>query len=159
MQLEQIGIIKTSLKSSQGAPIQPASSNVSGIVQIDEKYADALQDLDGFERIWLIFWCHKSKPVQMQVVPYMDNAPHGVFATRAPSRPNPIGISCVKLDRIDGLVLHVSDVDILDGTPLLDIKPYVPQFDVYPTERNGWLDQVDSKRIQKGQADQRFQQD
>lgn len=157
MQLMQIGTINTPLRESKGAPIQPYASKINGTVQIFEQYAEALQDVEGFERIWLIFWCHKSKSPQMKVIPYMDDVPHGVFATRSPSRPNPIGISSVRLQRIEGLNLYVTNVDMLDKTPLLDIKPYISQFDSYHTVRNGWFDNVASKKLKKGQADRRFE--
>jgi len=95
--------------------------------------------LDGFERIWLIYWFDRAAAAQLQVKPYMDERERGLFATRAPCRPNPIGISAVKLIRIQNCTLYVADVDILDQTPLLDIKPYVPGFDCFEVKRLGWL--------------------
>ncbi len=159
MNLIQIGTIETPFTASEGVPVQPVSSRASGKVHVSATYTEALKDLDGFERIWLIFWCDRARPPQMIVTPYMDDQPHGLFATRAPSRPNPIGISAVRLDRVEGNTLYISEVDILNGSPLLDIKPYVSKFDNYETERNGWFDSIVQERIQKGRADKRFQQE
>ena len=108
-------------------------------MELFPEYVKGLRDLAGFSHIVLIYHFHLSRPPSLLVRPYMDDVEHGVFATRAPSRPNPIGISVVRLVGIDGNVIHVRDVDIVDGTPLLDIKPYVPAFDVRETERIGWL--------------------
>lgn len=157
MELIEIGRIETPFEGSEGAPIQPFASHASGIVHVSAQYADALLDIEGFERIWLIFWCDKVKPAQMKVTPFMDKQSHGLFATRVPSRPNPIGISSVKLDRVDNLKLYVSEVDMLNNTPLLDIKPYVSKFDNYPTQRNGWFDKVHHKILKQGKSDKRFQ--
>ncbi len=158
MELIQIGTIETPFSQSEGTPIQSAASNASGIVHIFDQYADALEDLDAFERIWLLFWCHRAKPARMKVIPYMDDVPHGLFSTRSPSRPNPIGISCVKLEKIEGLNLHIYGVDMLNSTPLLDIKPYDPKMDAHQTSRNGWLDKVNQEKFAGTRADERFQQ-
>ena len=111
------------------------------MVLVDEPFQAALRDLEGFERTWLIYHFHRSGPWRPLVVPYRAEVERGLFATRAPSRPNPIGMSAVKLLAVKGNVLEVRGVDILDGTPLLDIKPYVPAFDAFPGSRAGWLDQ------------------
>ncbi|WP_153012582.1 tRNA (N6-threonylcarbamoyladenosine(37)-N6)-methyltransferase TrmO [Pyrococcus kukulkanii] len=136
-----VGIIRTPFKVPKGVPIQPsAARGVRGEVIVFPEYTEGLKDLDGFSHIILIYHFHLAKPGSLLVKPYMHDEYHGVFATRAPSRPNPIGISVVRLLRIEGNVLHVEDVDIVDGTPLLDIKPYVPEFDVRKVERIGWLE-------------------
>jgi tRNA-Thr(GGU) m(6)t(6)A37 methyltransferase TsaA len=136
-----IGMIYSPFKEPKGTPIQPsAASGVDGIVEVFPKYADGLQDLDGFSHVILLYHFHLSKETSLVVKPYMDEQRHGVFATRAPSRPNPIGISVVPLVKIDRNVLHVQNVDIVDNTPLLDIKPYVPDFDVKNVQRTGWLE-------------------
>jgi len=136
-----IGVINTPFKQPRGTPIQPkAAEGVPGMVEVFPEYADGLKDLEGFSHIILIYHFHMSKKPSLMVKPYMDEQEHGVFATRSPSRPNPIGISVVRLVGVEENVLHVLDVDIVDGTPLLDIKPYVPEFDVRKVERIGWLE-------------------
>ena len=136
-----IGMIYSPFKEPKGTPIQPsAASGVDGIVEVFSKYAGGLKDLDGFSHVILLYHFHLSKETSLEVKPYMDEQRHGVFATRAPSRPNPIGISIVRLVKIERNVLYVQDVDIVDRTPLLDIKPYVPDFDVKDVQRTGWLE-------------------
>jgi len=137
-----IGIIRSPYREPRGVPIQPtAAIGVEGIVEIFPEYSEGLEDLEGFSHIILIYHFHLSKiPAPLKVRPYMDEQPHGVFATRAPSRPNPIGISIVRLLRIEKNKLYIQDLDIIDGTPLLDIKPYVPEFDERVVERIGWLE-------------------
>jgi tRNA-Thr(GGU) m(6)t(6)A37 methyltransferase TsaA len=154
MEFEPIGIIHSPFKQAAGTPIQPAfAKDAEGVVEVYEPYIEGLQDLEGFERIWLIFWLHKSAPFKLRVTPYLDTVERGLFSTRAPSRPNPIGMSSVKLLKIDGGRLHVAEIDILDGTPLLDIKPYVGKVDCFQVERNGWLDTVEKDNTK---ADNRF---
>ena len=151
-----IGIIHTPHKEQNGTPIQPRfSKDVEGTIEIYPEYTEGLSDLDGFERIWLIFWLHMGGEPKMKVIPYRDTVERGLFATRAPSRPNPIGQSCVKLLRVEGTPLHVAELDMLDGTPLLDIKPYSPEFDNYPDARYGWLQESKEKRES---ADERFEE-
>jgi tRNA-Thr(GGU) m(6)t(6)A37 methyltransferase TsaA len=136
-----IGIINSPFKEPKGTPIQPSAANdVQGTVEIFPKYTDGLKDLEGFSHIILLYHFHLSKEVSLKVKPFMDEQPRGVFATRAPSRPNPIGISVVRLVKINGNILRVGNVDVVDGTPLLDIKPYVPEFDVKDVEKIGWLE-------------------
>ena len=136
-----IGIIHTPFKEPKGTPIQPAGAEgISGIVEIFPEYAEGLKDIEGFSHIILLYHFHLSKGSALIVKPYMDNEAHGVFAMRGPSRPNPIGISVVHLVKVEGNTLHVQDVDIVDGTPLLDIKPYVPEFDIREVARTGWLE-------------------
>lgn len=137
-----IGIIYTENKEPEGTPIQPrAAEGTQGKVELYSEYIDGLKDLDGFSHIILLYHFHRSKEHPLQVKPYMDDEKHGVFAMRGPSRPNPIGLSVVKLSRIRDNILEVENVDVVDGTPLLDIKPYVPDFDRYDVERYGWLEE------------------
>jgi tRNA-Thr(GGU) m(6)t(6)A37 methyltransferase TsaA len=141
-----IGIIHSPFKEPKGTPIQPSGAKgIGGTVEIFPEYAEGLNDLEGFSHIILIYHFHLSKKAPLKVKPYMDDEVHGVFAMRGPSRPNPIGISTVRLLRIEGATLHIHDVDIVDGTPLLDIKPYVSEFDMREVERTGWLE----KRVHK----------
>ncbi|MBT4511941.1 MAG: tRNA (N6-threonylcarbamoyladenosine(37)-N6)-methyltransferase TrmO, partial [Chloroflexi bacterium] len=107
-------------------------------IEVFAEFGDGLKDIEGFERLWLLFWCNRASTCRLVVEPYLDNSPHGIFATRSPSRPNPIGLSCVRLVGRDGLRLDIADVDLLDGTPLLDIKPFVPQFDNFEVGKTGW---------------------
>jgi len=151
MQLEPIGVIHTGFSQAAGTPIQPGTARgAEGTVEVFAPFAEGLKDLDGFERIWLLYWFDRASPAQMIVRPYMDDSPRGLFATRAPCWPNPIGMSAVRLLRIEGARLHVADVDILDGTPLLDIKPYAPQFDHYTVSRTGWLSQATTPAVADG---------
>jgi len=141
-----IGIIHTPFKQPKGTPIQPISAKgVKGYVEVFPEYAKGLKDIEGFSHIFLIYHFHLVKGSSLVVKPYMDKELRGIFATRAPCRPNPIGISVVRLIKVEGNILHVQDVDIVDGTPLLDIKPYVPAFDIREVERIGWLERVISR--------------
>jgi len=152
--LQPIGVIRTPFTAPAGTPIQPAYAiGTPGEVMVDEAFERALADVDGFERLWLIYWFDRALPFEPRVVPYRDTRERGLFATRSPCRPNPIGLSAVRLVRREGPVLHVLDVDVLDGTPLLDIKPYVPAFDAHVGARAGWLDDVPTDRRH---ADSRF---
>jgi tRNA-Thr(GGU) m(6)t(6)A37 methyltransferase TsaA len=136
-----IGIIHTPFEEPKGTPIQPTGAKgTGGVVEILPEYAEGLKDLDGFSHIILLYHFHLSKGAKWIVEPFMDRVAHGVFAMRGPSRPNPIGISVVRLIQVEGNTLHVEDVDIIDGTPLLDIKPYVPAFDTREVHRIGWLE-------------------
>ncbi|HOQ05349.1 MAG TPA: tRNA (N6-threonylcarbamoyladenosine(37)-N6)-methyltransferase TrmO [Anaerohalosphaeraceae bacterium] len=154
MHLKAIGIIHTPFCQADGTPIQSAAARQArGRLEIFPEYAEGLSDLEGFERIWLLYWFDRAAAPQMKVVPFLDTGPRGLFATRAPCRPNPIGMSCVKLLKIENNLIEIEDVDILDNTPLLDIKPYVPAFDVFDVRKIGWLQ---NKKPENRQADQRF---
>ncbi|MBK7927609.1 MAG: tRNA (N6-threonylcarbamoyladenosine(37)-N6)-methyltransferase TrmO [Bryobacterales bacterium] len=145
--LRPIGVIHTPFPSAADTPIQPSrAGDARGEVLVDMAYREGLRDLEGFERVWLVYWFHQSGPPALLVTPFLDTQRHGVFATRAPARPSPIGISAVRLLAVRGGVLDVSGVDMLDGTPLLDVKPYVPEFDSYPEARAGWFDESRSQR-------------
>ena len=135
------------------APRQPsADEGARATIELDEGkgYEDALEGLEGFEYLWVVFVFHRNveddRGWRPKVLPPRSEVKRGVFATRSPHRPNAIGLSVVRLDRIEGLTLHVSNVDILDGTPVLDIKPYIPYADAYPDAKEGWLDVADPKR-------------
>lgn len=136
-----IGVIHSSFKEPEGTPIQPAAAkSIDGTVEVFTEYAEGLKDIGGFSHIILIYHFHLSKGSSLKLKPYLDNEVRGVFATRAPSRPNSIGISIVRLVGVEENILHIQDVDIIEGTPLLDIKPYVPEFDIRETEKRGWLE-------------------
>src|SRR5271167_3870501 len=141
MNLTEIGRIHTPFLRAAGTPIQPyRASGTEGFIKLKAACVPGLKDLAGFDRIWLIFWCHRASEAKMLVVPYRDTVERGLFATRAPARPNPLGLSAVRLRSIVGNVLHVGELDILDGTPLLDIKPYIPLYDSFPTAAYGWME-------------------
>jgi tRNA-Thr(GGU) m(6)t(6)A37 methyltransferase TsaA len=136
-----IGVIHSPFKEPKGTPIQPAGAKgIRGTVEVFPEYAKGLKDVDGFSHLILLYHFHLSQGSSLEAKPYMDNQARGVFAMRGPNRPNPIGISVVRLGRIEGNILHIQDVDIIDGTPLLDIKPYVPEFDIREVEKIGWLE-------------------
>jgi tRNA-Thr(GGU) m(6)t(6)A37 methyltransferase TsaA len=152
-----IGIIHSPFKDIKGMPIQPAGAKgIAGTIEIKPEYIDGLQDIEGFSHIILIYHFHLSKGYSLKVKPFLDETLRGVFATRAPRRPNPIGISVVKLVKVEGTILHIEDIDIVDGTPLLDIKPYVPEFDITGGKKLGWLSKK-IKKVHEVKADERFQ--
>lgn len=135
-----IGIIHSPFKEPTGTPIQPtAGKNIEGTVEVFQEYADGLEDLDGFSHIILLYHFHLCGEAKLKVKPFMDDNEHGIFAIRGPARPNPIGISVTRLLKVEGNILHIRDIDILEGTPLLDIKPFVPEFDVKQEVKTGWL--------------------
>jgi tRNA-Thr(GGU) m(6)t(6)A37 methyltransferase TsaA len=151
-----IGVVHSPFKEPKGTPIQPpGGKGIDGMVAVFPEYAEGLKDIEGFSHIILIYHFHLSKGLSLKVKPYMENELRGVFATRAPSRPNPIGISVVRLVRIEGNILHVRDVDVVDGTPLLDIKPYVPEFDVREVNKTGWLEK-EVHKLSTSKDDGRF---
>jgi len=151
-----IGVIHSPFKETKGVPIQPAAGKgINGKVEVFPKYTEGLKDIEGFSHIILVYHFHLSKNFSLRVIPYMDNKLRGVFATRSPSHPNPIGISVVKLLRVKENVLFVQDLDIVDGTPLLDIKPYVPEFDTREIQKKGWL-RKNIKKLPDSKDDGRF---
>ncbi len=151
-----IGVIRTPFKDLKEMPIQPiGAKGIQGTIEIEPEYVDGIKDLEGFSHIFVIYHFHFSQGYSLIIKPFMDDDLHGVFATRAPKRPNPIGISVVRLVRVEGVILHIKDVDMVDGTPLLDIKPYVPEFDALKAERIGWLFKKVTK-VHKAKSDERF---
>lgn len=156
IELNPIGIIHTPFTKLEDMPIQPTGAfGVEGTVDVFEEYRAGLKDLDGFSHIILLYHFHRSRGFNLHVVPFLDSEIRGLFATRAPKRPNPIGFSVVPLDKIIEGTLYVRNVDMLDGTPLLDIKPYVPEFDGYFQVRTGWLEKA-SKAAAGKRSDGRF---
>lgn len=151
-----IGVIRSPHREPSRTPIQPVGArNVEGAAEIFAEYAEGLKDLSGFSHVILIYAFHKSGKPKLLVTPFLDDEPRGVFATRAPSRPNPIGLSIVRLVSVEGNIVKVKDLDVLDGTPLLDIKPFVPRFHVGGRYKMGWLaPRLAAARDKKG--DDRF---
>jgi tRNA-Thr(GGU) m(6)t(6)A37 methyltransferase TsaA len=138
-ELKPIGVIHTPYRDKKEIPCQGYKSDKTGEVEVFSEFEEALRDLEGFSHIHLIYWFHEITGYEPLVKPFLDEQRHGLFATRHYNRPNPIGISIVELVERAGNILRVRQVDMLDGTPLLDIKPYVPQFDQRINVRIGWL--------------------
>jgi tRNA-Thr(GGU) m(6)t(6)A37 methyltransferase TsaA len=151
---EPIGVVHSPFTRIEGTPIQPSrAEGARATVEIFPKFAEGLRDLDGFSHIFLLCHLHLSTTWQPMVIPFLDTELRGLFATRAPRRPNPIGLSVVRLLAVDGAVLSIEDIDLVDGTPVLDIKPYVGEFDDREDVRIGWLA---SARKRLNRADDRF---
>ena len=153
---QSIGIIRAPHTSLKGMPIQPpAAKSYTGSIELLPELAEGLTGIEGFSRLILMYRLHKSEGFALTTTPFLDTESHGVFATRVPRRPNQIGFSVVRLLGRSGSVLEIGDVDILDGTPVLDIKPYVPLFDAYPNERYGWFEGKLAD-IEDARSDERF---
>jgi tRNA-Thr(GGU) m(6)t(6)A37 methyltransferase TsaA len=153
---EPIGVIRTPFTNPKDMPIQPVGARgIQGTVELRSELSQGLEDLDGFSHIVLLYAFHESEGYELLVTPFMDDVPRGVFATRAPRRPNALGLSVVRLLAVQGATLRVEGVDILDGTPLLDIKPHVPDFDSPPAERTGWLSE-NARKARRLKSDDRF---
>lgn len=154
--MEPIGVIHSPFISPANMPVQPrGAADVEGEVIVDLEYVEGLADLDGFSHIYLIYRFHRAERTDLKVTPFMDDSVRGVFATRSPLRPNHIGLSIVELLSVKGNSLIVRGVDILDGTPLLDIKPYIDVFDKVAESRSGWL-KADEAEVAQKRSDSRF---
>jgi tRNA-Thr(GGU) m(6)t(6)A37 methyltransferase TsaA len=146
-----IGVVHSPFKEPKNVPIQAAASKgTEGTIEVYPQYAEGLTDLDGFSHIILLYHLHLVRGSSLMVKPFLDDKLRGVFATRAPARPNKIGFSVVKLERIEGNIVHIRDLDVVEGTPVLDIKPYIPAFDCVKAEKIGWftdkIDKLDAAR-------------
>jgi tRNA-Thr(GGU) m(6)t(6)A37 methyltransferase TsaA len=151
-----IGTIHSPFTDLRDMPVQPAGeASAPGVVEILPEYADGLRDLEGFSHVILIYHLHGVRRVDLTVTPFLASGPKGIFATRAPTRPNPIGLSVVQLVRIEGNVLHIAAIDVLDGTPLLDLKPYVEEFDHPQGAVAGWLEAARGG-VRRTRSDDRF---
>jgi tRNA-Thr(GGU) m(6)t(6)A37 methyltransferase TsaA len=156
IRLHPIGIIHSPFHSPKGTPIQPPGGrDVRATVEVYPEYAEGLKDLEGFSHLILLYYFDRAKPPTLSVLPFMDTVQRGLFATRAPSRPNPIGLSVVHLLKREGNILTIEEVDILDGTPLLDIKPYFEAADARRNTRKGWLESK-MKKMPRTMDDARF---
>lgn len=138
--MRPIGVIHSPFTEKSETPIQPSRSQSIGKVELFPQFADGLQDIEGFSHLILLYVFHRATEYSLQVTPFLDDQTHGLFATRYPRRPNPIGLSIVRLISRDANVLEIEGVDVLDGTPLLDIKPYMPEFDIRQNVRAGWYE-------------------
>ena len=137
--MDAIGIIRTPYKTKQDCPIQPLyTSSVTGRVEVKEEYAEGLKDIETFSHIYLLYRFDRADEIRLVRSTFLDDIPHGIYASRHPCRPNGIGMSIVKLIRRDGNILIVDGTDMLDETPLLDIKPYLPKYDSIPSANEGW---------------------
>jgi len=151
-----IGVIHSPFTEIEGMPIQPAgASGIQGTIEIFPEFQEGLSDLEGFSHIILLYHFHQVDSVKLTVTPFLDTQPRGLFATRAPKRPNPIGLSVVKLVKREGNILHIENIDILDGTPLLDIKPHIPAFEPDADIRVGWLEKTQGG-VREKRSDERF---
>jgi tRNA-Thr(GGU) m(6)t(6)A37 methyltransferase TsaA len=152
-----IGILRSPHTHPEATPIQPVyAADCQGRAEIFPEYADGLADIEGFSHVYLLYWLHRAEPPRLRVTPYLQDVEHGVFATRAPCRPNPIGLSLVRLVRREGNILYFAGVDVLDGTPLLDLKPYSPRYDSVENPRGGWTEEVDDETARRrGRRDYR----
>ncbi|AQT67230.1 putative tRNA (adenine(37)-N6)-methyltransferase [Anaerohalosphaera lusitana] len=156
IQIQPIGIIHSPFKQLQNMPIQPKGApDTTGTIEIFEQYAPGLTDLAGFSHIYLLYHFHHARETRLRVTPFMDTVTRGVYSTRAPVRPNHIGLSVVELLEVQQNILTIKGVDILDGTPLIDIKPYIEKFDHPQNTRSGWMNQ-DQKTINQKRSDNRF---
>jgi tRNA-Thr(GGU) m(6)t(6)A37 methyltransferase TsaA len=151
-----IGVVRSPFTRLEGMPLQAvAASEILGQIEVHPAYVRGLKDLDGFSHVHLVTHLHRGAPGGLEVTPFLDDTVRGIFATRSPRHPNPIGISVVRLLAVAGAVLEIAGVDLLDGTPVLDIKPYVPDFDSVAAERTGWL-QAAASRVHDVKADKRL---
>jgi tRNA-Thr(GGU) m(6)t(6)A37 methyltransferase TsaA len=138
--MKPIGVIHSPFTDKAQTPIQPTRSPAIGQVEVYPEFSDGLQDLEGFSHIFLLYIFHQSNGYTLRVKPFLDSQLHGLFATRYPCRPNPIGLSVVRLLARRDNILDIEGVDVLDGTPLIDIKPYIHDFDAPTETRSGWYE-------------------
>jgi len=137
--MKPIGVIHTPLIEKKDVPIQSSRSDIAGTVEVFPKYMDGLDGIEGFSHLHLLWVFHLSeRKISLKVQPFLDDQLHGIFTTRHPCRPNPLGLSAVRLIERQGNFLSFKGADMLDGTPLLDIKPYIPEFDIFAVEKTGW---------------------
>lgn len=148
--IRPIGVVRSTFVNPGGIPIQAAGSEVRGTIEIYPEFIDGARDLDGFDHLIVVYHFHLATKESLRVTPFLDAEPRGVFATRAPTRPNRIGLSVVQLLKLTGNILDIANLDMISGTPVIDIKPYVPAFDTRPPGRIGWfagkLDRIASAR-------------
>lgn len=155
--IHPIGVIRTPHIDIKNMPIQPIAANgIKGYIELLPEYEPGLKDLEGFSHITLIYHFHKIEGFELEVIPFMDTEKRGIFSCKAPKRPNAIGLSTVKLQSIEGNILHIEQVDMLDGTPLIDIKPFYPKYDNRENVSIGWLEKNKDIPVEKMRADERF---
>lgn len=141
-----VGVIESRFEQQAGTPIQGRMApEETARIRVFDEFVTGLKDIEGFSHIYVFFKFDRASGGQLLVKPYLDTVEHGVFATRSPLRPNPLGMTVVRLDRVEGNCLHISGVDMLNGSPVIDIKPYIPQFDQHNPEKIGWYEASDQK--------------
>jgi tRNA (adenine37-N6)-methyltransferase len=154
---QAVGVVRSPFTGLEGMPLQSvAGAEIRGQIEIHPQYSPGLEDLDGFSHLHLVTHLHRGAPGGLEVVPLLDDTVRGIFATRSPRHPNPIGLSVVRLIAVNGPILEIAGIDLLNGTPILDIKPYVPEFDAVAAERTGWLEHS-AARVYGTRADARFE--
>lgn len=154
--INPIGHIETPYQTIEDMPIQPKGApQVTGCIVVKEEYATGLKDLEGFSHLYLIYRFHAAKHSQLEVIPFMDTQKRGVFSTRSPARPNHIGLSVVELAKVEGNRVYLNGIDVLNGTPILDIKPYIEKFDKVEQARSGWMT-ASSDEVMNRRSDARF---
>lgn len=159
IEFSSIGIIHSSFTTIEGMPLQPNSEHAKpGTIEIFPEFSNGLKDVSGFSHLILLYNFHQSKNFRLQVQPFLDSELRGVFATRAPARPNQIGLSVVEIEKIEGNIIYLKNLDMLDGTPLLDIKPFIPEFDAPVCSKKGWLESMLSQHSNT-KTDNRFEKD
>ena len=156
IEIQAIGIIHTVYNEISDMPIQPMAATEEAYIELYPKFIDGLKDIEGFSHITLLYHLHKVEGYALQVTPFMDTVEHGIFATRSPKRPNAIGLSTVKLIRVEGSKLYIEQADMLDGTPLIDIKPFFPRYDNREDVRIGWLEKNKDIPVEELVSDSRF---
>jgi len=149
-ELQPIGYIRCDHRETRTTPIQPVyAEGCCARAEILPEYEEGLRDLEGFSHIYIIYYFHKAGPQSLTVTPFLDDVPRGVFSTRSPRRPNPIGFSLVRLVKREANVLFLDEEDMLDGTPIVDIKPFIPRFDYRENARAGWQEHVEEDVAQR----------
>ena len=155
--INPIGVIRTPHTDVKNMPIQPiAAEGIKGYIELLPEFIPGLKDLEGFSHITLVYRFHKINGFDLVTIPFMDDEAHGIFACKAPKRPNAIGISTVKLIGIETNIIHIEQVDMLDGTPLIDIKPFYPRYDNRENVKIGWLEKNKDLPLEKLRADERY---
>ena len=158
MEFSPIGIIETPFNDLEGMPIQPSGAKgVRGRIIVNPEYTEGLSDIEGFSHLILLYHFHLSKDFSLTVTPFLDKTPRGLFSTRAPRRPNPVGLSIVRITGRQENIIEIEDIDVLNQTPLIDIKPYVPRFDIKEVTRSGWLEQTQD-HAENMKSDSRFKE-
>jgi tRNA (adenine37-N6)-methyltransferase len=154
--MQAIGIIHSPFTNLKDMPIQPkGAKNTIGTIEINPEYEEGLDDLNGFSHIYLLYIFHEAARTSLKVTPFMDKTVRGVFSTRSPLRPNHIGLSIVELVGVEKNLIKVRGIDILNGTPLLDVKPYIESFDAVKNSRSGWM-QASASEVAEKRSDDRF---
>ncbi len=151
-----IGVVHSPFKTVENMPVQPsAARDVEAEIEIFEQYKEGLSDIDGFSHIYVVFYLNRVRETRLRVIPFLDTVERGIFATRSPARPNPVGLSLVELVSVNENFLRIRGIDMLDGSPVIDIKPFVPDFEKHDNVRKGWFE-GNTHKAEKILSDTRF---